>query len=198
MSFVESNMLFSFDKQDTYRIEQADIVREQTEIKACECFALVNGRMILIEAKSSSPNPTNKVDFNKFIEEISQKFIDTLLLFNALSIGRFGEVEKNKMPDNIQHVSLATLDYALYLVVHGNKLEWMQPIQDELKLRLKHNLKLWHIPDVNVYAINHEDAKRKGLIEKYLPLDVLDRFKKKGLKEEALRQHVEQWFSKNN
>ena len=74
----------------------------------------------------------------------------------------------------------------------------MQPIQDELKLRLKHNLKLWHIPDVNVYAINHEDAKRKGLIEKYLPLDVLDRFKKKGLKEEALRQHVEQWFSKNN
>lgn len=198
MGVVESNMLMSYDEQNAFRIEQAEIVRSQEEIKACEYFALINGRMVLIEAKSSSPHPTSKTEFETYIDEISQKFIDTLLLFNALSIGRFGEIERNKLPNSIQNVTLGSVDYAIYLIIHGHKIEWMLPIQDELKIKLKHSLKLWKIPDINVYAINHEEAKRIGLIDKYLPLDVLDDFKHKGLHDTTLQQAVEQWFEENN
>ena len=164
MDIVESNMLLPFDDQNAYRIEQANIVQDKKDIKVCEYFALIDGRMLLIEAKSSSPRPDNKIKFDEFIDEISQKFIDTLLLFNALSIGRHGDDEKSNLPTNIQNVSLADVRYAMYLIIHGNEIEWMEPILAALKLKLKHCLKSWNIQDINVYAINHEIAKEKGLI----------------------------------
>ena len=194
MDIVESNMLLPFDEQNAYRIEQADIVKDSEDIKTCEYFALIGGRMVLIEAKSSSPRPNHKIKFDEFIDEISQKFIDTLLLFNALSMGRHGEVEKNNMPNNIRQVSLANVQYAMYLIVHGNEIGWMAPIQEALKLKLKHYLKSWNIQDVNVYALNHESAKEKGLIKEFLPLDVLEDYKNKGLKNEVLKNEVEKWF----
>lgn len=198
MDIVESNMLLPFDNQNAYRIEQANIVQEKRDIKVCEYFALINGRMLLIEAKSSSPRPENKIKFDEFIDEISQKFIDTLLLFNALSIGRHGEAERNNLPTNIQQIPLANVQYAMYLIVHGNEIEWMEPILAALKLKLKHCLKSWNIQDINVYAINHETAKTKGLIKEYLPLDVLNAFKKRGLQNEELKNEVENWFKENS
>ena len=198
MDIVESNMLLPFDNQNAYRIEQANIVQEKRDIKVCEYFALINGRMLLIEAKSSSPRPENKIKFDKFIDEISQKFIDTLLLFNALSIGRHGEAERNNLPTNIQQIPLANVQYAMYLIVHGNEIEWMEPILAALKLKLKHCLKSWNIQDINVYAINHETAKTKGLIKEYLPIDVLNAFKKRGLQNEELKNEVENWFKENS
>ena len=198
MDIVESNMLLPFDDQNAYRIEQANIVQDKKDIKVCEYFALIDGRMLLIEAKSSSPRPDNKIKFDEFIDEISQKFIDTLLLFNALNIGRHGEDEKSNLPANIQKVSLADVRYAMYLIVHGNEIEWMEPILAALKLKLKHCLKSWNIQDVNVYAINHETAKEKGLIKEYLPLEILNSFKEKGLKNEKLKKEVENWFKENS
>lgn len=198
MDIVESNMLLPFDNQNAYRIEQANIVQEKRDIKVCEYFALINERMLLIEAKSSSPRPENKIKFDEFIDEISQKFIDTLLLFNALSIGRHGEAERNNLPTNIQQIPLANVQYAMYLIVHGNEIEWMEPILAALKLKLKHCLKSWNIQDINVYAINHETAKTKGLIKEYLPLDVLNAFKKRGLQNEELKNEVENWFKENS
>ncbi|HBZ34378.1 MAG TPA: hypothetical protein DEO38_04670 [Bacteroidales bacterium] len=198
MDIVESNMLLPFDDQNAYRIERANIVQEKKDIKVCEYFALIDGRMLLIEAKSSSPRPGNKIKFDEYIDEISQKFIDTLLLFNALRIGRHGDEEKSKLPANILNVSLADVQYAMYLIVHGNDIEWMEPIQEALKLKLKHCLKSWNIQDINVYAINHETAKEKGLIKEYIPLEILDSFKQKGLKSEKLKREVENWFKENS
>ncbi len=198
MDIVESNMLLPFDNQNAYRIEQANIVQDKRDIKVCEYFALIDGRMLLIEAKSSSPRPENKIKFDEFIDEISQKFIDTLLLFNALSIGRHGEAERSNLPTNIQQIPLADVRYAMYLIVHGNEIEWMEPILAALKLKLKHCLKSWNIQDINVYAINHETAKAKGLIKEYLPLDVLNAFKKRGLQNDELKNEVENWFKENS
>ena len=197
MEFVESNMLLSFNGQDVYRIEQADIVQTKGDIKVCECFALIKGRLLLIEAKSSSPRPENKEDFDKYISEISQKFLDTLLLFNALTIGRHGNEEKGKLSNNLQNVPLKDVEYALYLIVHGNKDEWMIPIQEALKIKLKHCLNSWNISDVNVYALNHETAKEKGLIKSYLPLEVLQKYKDRGFKDAALSKEIEKWLNDN-
>ena len=102
-----------------------------------------------------------------------------------------------KLPEAIHRQDLGRVCYAMYLIVYGNETEWMQPIQDALKSYLRHVLNAWNIPDVNVYALNHEDAQAKGLIKQYLPLKVLEEFKKQGLKDSTLLQQIEKWFSEN-
>ncbi len=104
---------------------------------------------------------------------------------------------KYEFPDSIKMQDIGKLRYALYLVVHGNETEWMIPIQDALKNYLRHVLNAWNIPDVNVYALNHEAAQAKGLIKQYLPVDVLEQFKRDGLKDKLLLDRVEQWLKDN-
>jgi hypothetical protein len=197
MEFVESNMMFSCSDKDTFPIEKSDIVNDYDSLKACEFFAMINGKLTMIEAKSSSPQPRNKEKFDEFIAEIGQKFIDTLLMFNAIMLERHEKNYKYEFPDSIKMQDIGKLRYALYLVVHGNETEWMIPIQDALKNYLRHVLNAWNIPDVNVYALNHEAAQAKGLIKQYLPVDVLEQFKRDGLKDKLLLDRVEQWFKDN-
>lgn len=197
MEIVESNMKFSFPDNDSSQIEKSDIMNDYESLKACEFFAIINGRLTMIEAKSSSPQPKNKEKFDEYIAEIGQKFVDTLLMFNAIMIDRHERDYKNKLPTGIQAQDIGKIRYALFLIVHGNETEWMIPIQEALKSFLRHVLNAWNIPDVNVYALNHEDAQAKGLIRQYLPLEVLTQFKAEGLKDQALLDRVEQWFNEN-
>ena len=197
MEFVESNMRFSYADRESFRIEQSDIVADHDSLKACEVFALINGKLTMIEAKSSSPQPKNKEKFDEYIAAIGQKFLDTLLMFNAIMLERHDKDYKSELPPVILSQDIGSVRYALYLIVHGNETEWMIPIQEALKNHLRHILSAWNIPDVNVYALNHNDAQTKGLIQQYLPLDVLKQFKEEGLKDQALINRVEQWFNEN-
>ena len=197
MEFIESNMKFSSPDNDSFQIEKSDIMNDYDSLKACEFFAMIDGRLTMIEAKSSSPRPQNKEKFDEYIAGIGQKFIDTLLMFNAFMIDRHERDYKSKLPTSIQAQDIGKIRYALYLIVHGNETEWMIPIQEALKNHLRHALNAWNIPDVNVYALNHEDAQAKGLIRQYLPLEVLTQFKAEGLKGRALLDRVEQWFNEN-
>ena len=197
MEFVESNMRFSYADGESFRIEQSDIVADHDSLKACEVFALINGKLTMIEAKSSSPQPKNKEKFDEYIAAIGHKFLDTLLMFNAIMLKRHEKDYRSALPYDIQSLDLGSMHYAIYLIVHGNQIEWMIPIQEALKNHLRHILSAWNIPDVNVYALNHDDAQAKGLIKQYLPLDILRQFKEEGLKDQALINRVEQWFKDN-
>lgn len=197
MEFVESNMKFSYDDGESFLIEQSDIVADHDSLKVCEVFALINGKFTMIEAKSSSPQPKNKEKFDEYIAGIGQKFLDTLLMFNAIMLKRHEKDYKSELPLDIQSQDLGRMRYALYLIVHGNATEWMIPIQEALKSHLRHILCAWNIPDVSVYALNHEDAQAKGIIKQFLPLDILQQFKEEGLKDQALINRVEQWFIEN-
>lgn len=198
MEFVESNMKFSCPDNDSFQIEKSEIMSDYDSLKACEVFVMINGKLSLIEAKSSSPQPKNKEKFDEYIADIGQKFIDTLLVFNAIMLERHDKGYRASLPGNIQAQNVSQLRYGLYLIVHGNETEWMIPIQEALKNYLRHVLNAWNIPDVNVYALNHEDALAKGLIMQYLPKDVLKQFKAEGLKDQALLDRVEQWFKESH
>lgn len=194
MEVVESNMKFSCPNGESFQIEKSSIMRDNDSVKACEFFAMINGRLSMIEAKSSSPRPGNKQEFDEYIATIGQKFLDTLLMFNAIMLERHGPNYKRELPDTIQKQDIGKLQYALYLIVHGNETEWMIPIQEALRSYLRHVLNAWNIPDANVYALNHEDALTKGLLKNYLPLDVLEQFKAEGLKNQAFQDRVRQWL----
>lgn len=168
MTFDESNMRFQYEDESIYCIESADILAKIKGCKACEFIALKDNNILVVEAKSSSPKPQSQEDFDQYITDITQKFSDTILLYNAIRIGRHGELNLNEIPQNVREIELNNVNYCLYLIVHGHQLAWMQPIQDALKQSLKHLLRLWNIPERNVKAINDEIALEKGLITEIL------------------------------
>ena len=88
MEVIESYMRLNLKEETSYLVERSEILRRLPNVMACECVTLMNDRLCLIEAKSSAPAPRNKEDFNGFIGDISQKFTDTLLFFNALCLNR--------------------------------------------------------------------------------------------------------------
>ncbi|MBR1466063.1 MAG: hypothetical protein IJ607_06845 [Bacteroidaceae bacterium] len=198
MEFIESYMKFSFLNEESFHIEKSSFVSDNESVKVCEAIVLINGKLSMIEAKSSSPRPGNKEDFDTYISEIGQKFIDTLLFYNATILERHGLEYKEEYPEKIKNQNPQSLDYSIYLIVHGNKSEWMPPIQDALRNHLRHILRAWNISDVNVKALNHELAQEKGLIKQYLPTSILKEIKSKGAKDQTLINQVEQWFSSNN
>lgn len=102
---VESYMKFGLDEKHTYLIEKADVLRWLPSVKVCECVALIKGRICLIEAKSSAPSPKNKQNFDDYIYAIVQKFIDTLLLFNAIRLGRHEVNLTKELPDSLLKLS---------------------------------------------------------------------------------------------
>ena len=55
MTFNESNMRFQYDDENIYRIENADIITKIEGCKACEFIALKDDKILVVEAKSSSP-----------------------------------------------------------------------------------------------------------------------------------------------
>ena len=197
MEIIESNMRFSYPDDQSYLVEKRGLVLDVEGIKSCEVFTCIKGKLVMIEAKSSSPRPNNNVRFDEFIAEVGQKFIDTLLFYNAAMLERYSKGYKHDFPVNLQNQSLKDIQYSFCLIIYGHQDRYMPPIQDALRNHLRNVLKLWNIPDINVLALNHENAKNKGLISQYLPKPQLDEFKNQGLKDESLIVKVKQWFVDN-
>ena len=193
MEVIESYMRLNLKEETSYLVERSEILRRLPNVMACECVTLMNDRLCLIEAKSSAPAPRNKEDFNEFIGDISQKFTDTLLFFNALCLNRHESKSVNESVPTVLSNNLRR-DYVLYLIVHGHEEAWMAEIQDALKLEMGHVLNAWGISDVNLKAVNHDTALRMHIIEKFFPVEELERMKKEGKSSEELSEIAKAWL----
>lgn len=170
VSFEESGMTFSFPEEQLYRIEKDTFVNKAEGFAVCECVVRsTDGKLWLIEAKSSSPKPDGlkgEERFRKFIKEITKKFADTLTVYNAVLL--------RHNADNIPGVlrkPTAKDCYQLYLIINGHKAEWLPAISNALKSELRGLLYVWHIEDKDVKVINEQIAKSKGLIEDFISKD---------------------------
>ncbi len=171
MEFVESYMRFSFDDDILFRIEKDPILSDLEGYKACECVVLINEHVALIEAKSSSPHPDNKGDFDAWITEIKEKFADSLTLFDEIRKKRFGEEAFSRIPSSLRDVQIDSKKYIIYLIVHGNAIDWMPGIQDALREAMRDVVNQWNLLDSNIKAINDEIALERKLIVEILPRD---------------------------
>ena len=92
ISFVESGMTFSFADSDVFQIEKSPTYLDlQNGIKVCECIAAdsAKAQIFLIEAKSSFSNPQNNLEhFSSNVSDITEKFINSLLLYYGLLLKR--------------------------------------------------------------------------------------------------------------
>ena len=109
MSFITApkNKFFHIEKSLTYS-------NLGTGVKIAEFLYLrdSNKRIVIniIEAKSSSPQPGNKIDFDHYISDITEKFTNTLSLYLASILGRHIQSAK-ELPKLLQNVDSSNIDF---------------------------------------------------------------------------------------
>ena len=179
----ESGMTFKFPDDDCFLIEKDDIARKQC-VKSCECVARISQRgkdlYAFIEAKSSVPREamcdrrkmlydgtpmddswTILTNFDNFINDICQKFEDSFSAYHAIWSGYHGLDAKRRVPSGCK--GLDNTKVRFILIVNGFKEEWFPPINDALKKRIRHFLKVWNIPDSSVKTLNADGAYAEGI-----------------------------------
>lgn len=161
VTFEESGMTFSFEESDIFYIEKSKRFNRIVGAKPCECVVLHDGKVCLIEAKSSTPRPENAGQFATFVGEIAQKFNDSYTYYNATH-------QKRQQPDEVsqnqQAIPLARQNYEFCLIINGYQRAWLPPVLDQLKRTMKKSLKLWGFDDACVKVENEQSALSKGLI----------------------------------
>lgn len=167
-------MKFSFPDEDIFRIEEDELVTQTEGIEACECVVFINPHIALIEAKASSPQINNRVKFEQFISSITQKFSNSLQLFNDIKEGFHGEVAYDRLPINLKTKDSSSHGFLICLIIHGHQLDWLLGLQDAFRDALQEVVVQWHIKDSNVKVLNEEIAIEKQLIVAYIPKEERD------------------------
>ena len=169
-SFTESDMVFGpYADGHCFRVEQSNTyVAIQDRVQMAEFLLLKTHAegppfIWIVEAKSSSPRPETQPNFNDFIGEIRDK------LANALAVGVASILKRHpaaaaELPDLFKNLDLASVGFRLILIINGHQKSWLQPLQDALRSALHATAQTWALGPNAVVVINHEDAKRFGLI----------------------------------
>jgi len=164
VTISESGMLFGeYEKSNVFFIEESFVYKSMGDNFCTIEFILrhKSDEILLIEAKSSSPKPGNKEDFDSFIDEIYQKFTHSMDLYFSLVLKRLGD-PNNDMPEYFKTTDYSAVKIKLLFVINGHKIEWLAPIADALRDKLKRQIKTW---DLGFVVINHEQANEYGLLK---------------------------------
>lgn len=168
VAIEESGMTFGpFLEEQCFHIEKSNIYKKlQNGVPIAE-FLLIHPEkdlLLVVEAKSSSPNPLNResgLKFDDYIEEISQKLLNAFNLGLSLYLERYVE-NIEEMPDCFREIDYGSVTIILLLVVKGHRDEWLVPLQEALQKKLKHASKIWPL---KVIVINDTIARRYKLIQ---------------------------------
>lgn len=164
ITFNESNMTFGpFKNEDIFRIEKCKTYQSiQQDVKISEFLLIHNKKLHIVEAKSSSPHPTNEVDFDEFINEIYSKFHNSVILFLALRHDR--HQVKSDLSKKFLKLDLSNTSFCLTLIIHDHKEEWLPPIQEELNTLITPLINAWASQKTQLVVINDLIAREHGLI----------------------------------
>lgn len=163
VTITESGLAFGdFDEANLFYAEQSNIYNSLGEnIKSVE-FVLWkrNDHIIFVEAKSSSPKPSNQVDFDEYIDEVYKKFYHSIDLFFSLIVNRLDA--RREMPLCFKQTNYAMARIKLIFVINGHKTEWLPPISEALTRKLRMQIKTWRL---DLTVLNHELADNYGLLK---------------------------------
>lgn len=168
--FIESEMTFGpYPDGHCFRVEVSETYRAiQDKVQMAEFLLLRTQEdappfVWIVEAKQSSPRPETQPNFNEFIGEIRDK------LANALAVGVASILKRHpsadaELPELFKALDLGATGFRLVLIINGHQKAWLQPLQDALRSALHATAQSWALGPNAVVVINHEDAKRFGLI----------------------------------
>ncbi len=159
----ESDMIFEFPEEQVFEMEKTELNKTAgDEVKSVEF--IVHRRqdtLSFIEAKSSSPQPVkdNNEDFEKFINEISSKFIHSFNLYYATIFNRYSVPE---LSDKFRNIDNQKIEYKFLLIINGHEyIEGLAFIKEALIKKLNYHLKIWKS---EIIVLNDKTALKKRLI----------------------------------
>lgn len=120
-------------------------------------------RIVMIEAKTSAPNPNSKdrenpkERFVEFVSEIREKFENTLDLYLNMAL-------KDNVPDGFKNINYSDIDIYFILVIKKHQREWLKDVKDALEMAVRSVHRTNNIWKCKVLVINEEMAKRSKLI----------------------------------
>jgi hypothetical protein len=159
----ESGLDFGkYEKSDLFHMEESLIYKSiKNGIRTVE-FILrhKNDGILLLEAKSSSPKPGNQEKFDDFIDDVYRKFSHSADLYFSIVLKRIKD-RNNEMPEYFKSADYSTVKITLLLVINGHEIEWLPPICDALRVRLRRQIKTWQL---GLVVINQKQASEYGLL----------------------------------
>lgn len=166
---IESGMTFGpFSEGHCFYIEKSDTYQKiQDGVKMAE-FLLLRvkndaAEILIVEAKSSSPQPGTQPNFNEFIGEIREKMVNGLSLGIASLLKRH-ETAAAELPNPFKKLDLSSMDFRFILIVKGHEDAWLDPVKDALSEALRSTVKTWALSPSAVKVYNDKFAREKGLI----------------------------------
>ncbi len=167
---VESGMEFGpYADGRCFHIEKSEsyaIVQDRIKIAEFLLLHADDGKppvLWIVEAKSSSPRPEPKKNFDEFIAEIREKMVNALSLGWACCLGRHQRAER-ELPNAFKKLNLSSVDVKFVLVINGHRDSWLPPLQDALRSALTPAVKTWAFSPTSVAVINDTLARECGLI----------------------------------
>ncbi|GMM73654.1 hypothetical protein MTsDn5_36070 [Alteromonas gracilis] len=162
----ESGVTFGpFQTDSIFQIEKSTNLPQSSKPVEFVFLSSNNKSLVLVEAKSSFSKPENNIDFDKNLNEIYQKIVDSISVLLCAHIGRHSKI-REELPEKIKSLNWAKIDIKIRLVIPSFHKEWLPPITDALRNRLRHFLQSTGIPYMNFQVLNQELALKQNLIKK--------------------------------
>jgi len=169
ITILESGMHFGpFDENRCFQIEKSQsYLTMQEGVKIAEFLLLRKQKkgetLWIIEAKSSSPNPATKPDFDCFIEDLRDKFSNTMYLYLAGLLERRPAVA-SELSMEMKVLSPKKVDFRFILVIAGHQIGWLAPLKYALSNALRPLIKIWKLSPNAVIVLNDDLAREQQLI----------------------------------
>lgn len=165
MFIQESGMNFGpFNKNEIFYIEKEPGYNKifSDGVKTVE-FILNRKRLFFIEAKSTSPNVENndsQQSVEQYVDEIIQKFNDSLHLFSSVCIGKNHTTDT---PVQFFENDYSKKEFVLVLVVKDYYEDSIVELNTLFDKKAKALRKIWHMS--NVVVLNEDRARKWRLVE---------------------------------
>ena len=144
---IESGLTFGpFPEGACFYIEKSKTYQQiQEGVKMAEFLLLRQNKgkaptIWVIEVKSSAPQPSNRLNFDKYIEEIRDKLTNALTLAINICLKRHPDTY-TEISDDFKQLDLASVNFLLILVISNFQEAWLPPLKDELAKALHPTIK---------------------------------------------------------
>lgn len=170
----ESGLRFGeYDEDQVFQIETSPQYTKSLRdngIKSCEFILRKGKKLYFFEAKSSCPRQImkdipdkdeKKKQYDEFIEEIVLKMRHSLALYGNILLKQYSQ---DKVPEKLADPDLSNTLIYLVLVINPQEGEWEpEPeLQDDLRLHLKDEMRIWKIQ--SLFVITPQQARKKQFI----------------------------------
>jgi len=157
-----------FNNNDVYHIETSDVYRKKLETNGISTVEFIlyrgNNKIAFVEAKHSFPNLESVEKTNDELIKICNKFAHAIEIHFSTVLNRLSD-DNNDMPDFFKTADYGNLQLQCFHVINGSHdNRTLSCISEKLRKMLNVKLKIWGIKPLDVIAINHNQAKKWGLI----------------------------------